>query len=59
MGFQIDTTPLILNQTQWRVPICNDQVQITLKAVIDYYTTGRDFSADIMSRSQFYFENGF
>ena len=33
--------------------------QILSEVVIDYYTTNSDFSADVMSRAQFYSENLF
>ena len=33
--------------------------QIQSEVVIDYYTTNSDFSADVMSRAQFYSENLF
>ena len=33
--------------------------QILSEVVIDYYTTNSDFSADIMSRAQFYSEHLF
>ena len=35
------------------------EYQIYSNTLIDYYTSGNDFSSDVLSRAEFYFENGF
>ena len=35
------------------------EYQILSNTLIDYYTSGFDFSSDVLSRAEFYFENGF
>ena len=35
------------------------EYQILSNTLIDYYTSGFDFSSDVLSRAEFFFENGF
>ena len=35
------------------------EYQILSNTLIDYYTNGNDFSSDVLSRAEFFQENGF
>ena len=35
------------------------EYQILSNTLIDYYTNGNDFSSDVLSRAEFFLENGF